>query len=939
MISWNEIRTRAVAFAKEWEGETREMAEYQSFWDGFFEVFGTKRRSVARYQEKVQLAIRERDRGFIDLFWPGTLIVEHKSGGKNLDSAYSQAGSYFDALPEDERPRYIIVTDYARIRFYDLEGKEGIETHEFPLEDFSKHIHLFSFIAGRPAHSYKEESPVNRKAVRAVVRLYRALDSGHYPKEHLDRLLIRLVFCFFADDTGIFDKDTFSWYLKAVTKPDGSDFGMHLTEIFQLLNTDFPQRQTNINSDLASLPYVNGGLFAEVLPSSFFNTEMREAVLHAAEFDWSAVSPAIFGSMFQFVMDAGAGDTRHDFGAHYTSERNILKVLNGLFLEGLYAELEAAGHNAAKLHELWGKVGNVSLLDPACGCGNFLVVAYRELRQFELEILKRLYKKEVEAGQASLPFDVSTLSKISVERMYGIELLSFPAEIAQLSLWLVDHLANVELGDYFGKPFSKLPLREQPHIKEGNALTLDWESVVPKNKLTYIIGNPPFIGSKVMSDEQRAEIAALFGKGGGVLDYVSGWYAKAAQYIQGTSIGVAFVSTNSITQGEQVGILWKELVEKYNVSISFAHRTFKWSNEAPGKAAVFCVIIGFSVGEVVQPKLYEYEDIRGEPREVKAKHINPYLVDAPDVFIQSRTKPLCNVPEIGIGNKPIDGGMYLFTPEEREMFVQKEPGAAKFFRRWIGADEFLNGYERWCLWLGEAAPQDLRDMPEVMRRIDTVRQFRLLSKSAPTQKLADKPTRFHVENMPKGNYLVIPEVSSERRFYIPIGFEAPTTLASNLLKIVPNATLYHFGVLQSVIHMAWMRAVAGRLESRYRYSKDIVYNNFPWPEDMSAEKKTGVDAAAQAVLDARAQFPGATLADLYDPNTMPKVLLDAHHALDRAVDAAYGRRTFKSEPERLEFLFGLDQKLIAAEKSTVFKKTKRAPAKLRAPKEVSDPIT
>jgi hypothetical protein len=489
--------------------------------------------------------------------------------------------------------------------------------------------------------------------------------------------------------------------------------------------------------------------------------------------------------------------------------------------------------------------------------------------------------------------------------MYGIEILTFPAEIAQLSLWLADHLANIELGDHFGVPFAKLPLTEAPHIVRGNALQIDWESVVPREKLTYILGNPPFIGSKIMSKDQRKEITDLFDNvpGAGTLDYVSGWYIKASKYIQGAGITCAFVSTNSITQGEQVAVLWKQLIEQYSVIIHFAHRTFKWSNEAPGKAAVYCVIIGFRLTAPKTFSLYEYEDIRGEPHVVSVKHINPYLVNAPDIFIPSRRNPISDVPNIGIGNKPIDGGLYLFTPEDKQVFLKKEPAASEYFKRWIGSKEFLHGNRRWCLWLGECPPEQLSKMPEALRRVEEVRQYRLMSKSASTRKLAETPTRFHVENMPKGNYLVIPEVSSERRHYIPIGFMGPETLASNLLKIVPNASLYHFGVLESEMHMTWVRAICGRLKSDYRYSKDIVYNNYPWPENPTKDHMKTVEEAAQKVLDVRMQFPKATLADLYNPETMPKVLLDAHNTLDRAVDRSYGKRSFKTEAERMEFLF------------------------------------
>lgn len=908
MLSWNEIRERATRFSKEWATETNEDQWAKTFWSRFFEIFGVRERSLGLYEKQVEKL--GGTKGYIDFFSPGSFIVEHKSAGKNLDSAYTQASDYALALSEDERPHYIIVSDFARIRLYDLEAKDGERELEFHLRDLPKYIRQFAFIAGLEVRTYREEDPVNRKAIKLIIKLYSSLAADNYPKEDLGRLLVRLVFCFFADDTGIFEKDTLYRYL-ALGDHKNHGFGAALSQVFEILNTKIPERQGNLDEDLSALPYVNGGLFAGHIRSIFSTSQMREEVLRAAEFNWGAVSPAIFGSMFQFAMDATDSDLRHDFGAHYTSEKNILKVIDGLFLDGLKQELEAAGKNQNDLNTLWNKLASITLLDPACGCGNFLVVAYRELRHLELEIIKRLYDQKAVENPPS-DFDIKKISKLSVEQMFGIELQSFPAEIAKLSLWLADHMANIELGNFFGRPFSKLPLTEQPHILCANALTTDWKSLIPKNKLYYILGNPPFIGSKIMTDDQRKEITEIFHniKGAGTLDYVSGWYAKAGAYIQDTKIKCAFVSTNSITQGEQVGTLWQDLVERYGIRIHFAHRTFKWSNEAPGRAAVYCVIVGFASFPPEKSTLFNYADVRSDPVEMTVSHINHYLVDAPDAFIESRSKPISDVPEMKIGNKPIDGGNYLFTPEEKAEFLFKQPEAEKFFRRWLGSDEFINGYERWCLYLGDASPEELRSMPEVMRRIEAVRLFREISKSAPTRKLAETPTRFHVENIPKSNYLVIPEVSSENRKYIPIGFLAPDILASNLLKVVANATLYHFGVLESEMHMAWTRTVCGRLESRYRYSKDIVYNNFPWPENPSAEQKHEVEQAAQAVLDARKQFPNATLADLYDPDTMPKPLLDAHHALDRAVDRCYGTKKFSSEPERLEFLFEMYKKYL-----------------------------
>ncbi|MEK7073413.1 MAG: DNA methyltransferase [Patescibacteria group bacterium] len=911
-LSLNEIRTRAQQFSREWEGETRETGEYQSFWNDFFDVFGIKRRSVALYQKKVEMLGQHR--GFIDLFWPGKLLVEHKTAGKDLDAAFTQASDYFEGLKEEEKPRYVIVTDYRSIRLYDLEGEKGMTQEAFPLKDLPKHVRQFAFIAGYEARVYKDEDPVNIKAVRSVAKLYEALRFNNYPLEAIDKLLTRLVFCFFADDTAIFNQGVFGTYLETVSKEDGSDIGAHLSTIFQVLNTPIDKRQTSADEDLLGLPYVDGELFAEPLPAVFGTSAIRKTLLDCAAFNWSSVSPVIFGSMFQSVMDDKA---RHDLGAHYTSEKNILKVISGLFLDDLHQELAAAGTNHAKLNALWNKIAAITLLDPACGCGDFLVVAYRELRRLEFEILKRLYRKEVAAGQSALPFDVSRVSKLSVERMYGIEILPFPAEIAQLSLWLVDHLANIELGDYFGAPFAKLPLTEAPHIVKGNALRIDWESVVPKNKLSYILGNPPFLGKKEQSKEQKEDMESVWGdeKGAGVLDYVSCWYKKAAVLIYGTRIAVAFVSTNSITQGEQVGILWPWLLAR-GVKIHFAHRTFRWSNEAAGKAAVHCIIVGFGEFDVPRKQLFDYADISGEPHRSEALNINPYLVDAPDVVVQSNRKPLrSDVPQASYGSFALDDSIYTFSENERDTLIAQCPKAARFLRDFIGGQELIHNEKRYCLWLADANPEEIGECPEVARRVDAVRQWRLLSNRETTKKLAQTPYLFAEIRQPETDYIAFPTVSSENRSYIPIAILNASVIASNQVYVIPTADKYVFGILTSTMHNTWIRAVCGRLESRYRYSIAIVYNNFPWPEEPTAAQKKVVESAAQGVLDARAQFATATLADLYNPETMPKVLLDAHHALDRAVDKCYGKRTFANEPERLEFLFGLYKEY--TEKQTV----------------------
>ncbi|MFZ4789768.1 MAG: class I SAM-dependent DNA methyltransferase [Candidatus Competibacteraceae bacterium] len=896
-LSWNEIKGRALAFSREWAGAVSENAEAKSFWDQFFAVFGVTRRRVASFEVPVKKA--DGAGGFIDLLWKGVLLVEHKSRGKSLDRAFRQALDYFPGLKERDLPRYVLVSDFARFRLYDLDQDQ---VHDLVLAELYQHVRLFGFMAGYQTRSFGQEDPVNIKAAEKLGRLHDGLKAAGYDGHALEVLLVRVLFCLFADDTAIFERQQFRDYLEARTGEEGSDLGPQLAQLFQVLNTPPEQRFRTLDEPLAAFPYINGRLFAEPLPLAAFNRALRELLLDASALDWSRISPAIFGSLFQSILDPAA---RRHLGAHYTTETNILKALRPLLLDRLWAEFERVQHNARRLLEFQRQLATVRVLDPACGCGNFLVVAYRELRLLELAVLRNLHQT-----RASDFLDVSQLVLVDVDQFYGIELAEFPAQIAQMALWLTDHQMNLRVSEEFGQYFIRLPLKKAPHIVHGNALTLDWRSLIKPADITVIVGNPPFVGAKFMSAAQRIEVTAIFSdtRNAGLLDYVACWYRKAAGVLaENSTIRVAFVSTNSITQGEQAGVLWPDLLRR-GIQIHFAHRTFQWGSEARGKAAVHCVIVGFGRQDEPEKWLFDYETPKSEPHAIRVNNINPYLVDAPNVALTNRQQPICAVPEIGIGNKPIDGGHYLFTTEEKALFLVKEPQAAPWFRRWLGADEFLNGYERWCLWLGHCPPDQLRKMPEAMKRVEAVRQFRLASQSAPTRKLADTPTRFHVENQPDSTYLIIPEVSSERRAFIPIDFMQADTLCSNLVKIIPHATLYHFGVLSSTMHMAWMRAVCGRLESRYRYSAGIVYNNFPWPEPTDAQHQT-IETAAQAVLNVRARFPNATLADLYDPLTLPPELLKTHRVLDRAVDVAYGKTAFGIEAERVAFLFGRYQQL------------------------------
>ncbi|MGH9865025.1 MAG: DNA methyltransferase, partial [Candidatus Acidiferrales bacterium] len=809
----------------------------------------------------------------------------------------------------DEIPRYVIVSDFNRIALHDLEPDDQLDlplfnnrrvaTIEFPLAEFHDHIHDFAFIPGYKQHKFAEQAPINIEAVEIMGRLHDALKTGGYSGHQLERSLVRILFCLFAEDTGIFERESFKLYLLNRTAEDGSDLGLHLANLFDVLNTPREKRQRNLDETLAAFPYVNGELFAESLGFAAFNRDMRNALLACTQFDWSRISPAVFGSLFQAVMEPRE---RRQIGGHYTNERDILKVVRSLFLDDLRAEFERAKGNKAELRRFREKIAKLRFLDPACGCGNFLVITYREMRLLEIEILKLLFPGDQRA------LDIHKLSLIDVDAFYGIEISEWPVRIAEVAMWLMDHQMNIRLSEAFGQYFVRLPLKKSPTIVCGNALRLDWKKILPPAQCSYVLGNPPFVGAKFQTDEQRADMDGV-GHGienGGLLDYVTGWYFKAAEYIQRTHIVVGFVSTNSISQGEQVGALWNPLFQRFGLKIHFAHRTFKWESEARGKAHVHVVIIGFGAFDAANKRIYDYES--ESVTLTPAKNISPYLIEGSNIAITNRSKPICDVPEMGIGNKPIDDGQYLFTPEEKAEFLKVEPAARKYFRRWIGSEEFINGIERWCLWLGDCPPSELRQMPHAMARVEAVRNFRLASKSAPTRKIAETPTRFHVENMPKKPFLIVPEVSSERRRYVPIGFIQPEILCSNLVKIIPTAALFHFGVLSSTMHMAWVRQVCGRLKSDYRYSNKLVYNNFPWPEAPSAKQRAAVEAAAQAVLDARKAFPDATLADLYDPLAMPPALVKAHAALDRAVDLCYRPQPFDNDRQRVEHLFVLYEK-------------------------------
>ena len=901
-LSWNEIRTRALAFSREWAGESREHAEAKSFWDAFFQVFGLNRRRIASFEEPVKLLGKRR--GNIDLFWKGHLLVEHKSLGKDLDAAYTQATDYFEGVKEEDLPRYVLVTDFDRIRLYDLDSASQTEFH---LKEFSRHIKEFGFIAGYQPQVIKEQDPVNIKAAELMGALHDQLKAIGYTGHDLEVYLVRLLFCMFAEGTTIFEPGQFREYIEQRTHEDGSDLAGHLAELFEVLNTPVEKRLKTLDEHLAAFPYVNGRLFKERLSHAGFDSRTRSLLLRATAVDWSKISPAIFGSMFQSVMDPKA---RRNLGAHYTSETNILKVIDSLFLNDLKAEFLKAKGNRKRLEAFHHKLSNLKFFDPACGCGNFLIIAYREIRLLELEVLLTLY------GDGAQAQDIGHIIRCEVDQFFGIEKEEFPAQIAQVALWLMDHQMNLKVSEAFGQYYIRLPLSKSATIVHDNALQVSWKTILPPMDCSYLMGNPPFVGAMVMDDEQREDIDLVFGsiKGAGVLDYVAAWYLKAAQYTQGVAIRCAFVSTNSITQGEQVGILWRELF-KEGLIINFAHRTFRWSNEARGKAAVHCVIIGFSRDANAAKTLFDYHDIGGEPHALVVSNINPYLVDGPDVLLENRSVPLCKVPAMRFGSMPRDGGNLILSLDEKKELLHAEPKAAPLVRRYTGAEEFLNGGERYCLWLVDASPELLKSLPKVRARCEAVRDFRLKSKAATTRKFAQTPSLFCQIAQPETDYLLVPRVSSERRNFVPIAFEKKNLIANDQVFTVSGATLYHFGVMNSSMHMAWVRSVCGRLKSDYRYSKDIVYNNFPWPETLSEKQRKAIEDGAKVILDVRATFSGTTLAELYDPLSMPSALVKAHQALDRVVDKAYvsdgGRASWSSDAERVAFLFNRYQAITA----------------------------
>lgn len=891
-----EQRAAARKFAEDWNGRGDEKQDTQVFWIALLQhVFGVERPTeFIQFEKTVQLS----HKSFIDGYIPQTkVLIEQKgkdiklkhayrqSDGSSL-TPYQQAQRYAGYLPYEERPRWIIVCNFQEFNLYDTNYPNG-EPEVIRLSDLEKEYHRLACIVNENSKAVKKEMEVSIAAGEIVGKLYNALLRQYNNPEDeeslksLNVLCVRLVFCLYAEDAEIFGSR--NMFLNYLQEFDTRHMRKALIELFQVLDTKPEERDPYLEPELAAFPYVNGGLFAkEDIEIPQFTEEIRELLLEkaSADFDWSDISPTIFGAVFESTLNP---ETRRKGGMHYTSIENIHKVIDPLFLDDLRAELNEIQQiqvdktRKQKLEAYRDKLSQLTFLDPAAGSGNFLTETYLCLRRLENQALRLLSDQLVMGDTINNPI------KVSIQQFYGIEINDFAVTVAKTALWIAESQMLKETEDIISHTIDFLPLKSYVNIVEANALRKDWETVVPKNQLNYIMGNPPFAGARLMDKKQKADISLIFKntKNAGNLDYVCCWYKKCSELMLNTAIRTALVSTNSISQGEQVSILWKPLFES-GIHIDFAHQTFIWDSEAKIKAHVHCVIIGFSIAPYTKTK-----KIFVDNRYKEASNINGYLLDAKNMFIESRNTPICQVPEIKMGNQPIDNKQYLFDKNEKDMFVKNEPRAEKYFHLWYGSREFINQTPRYCLWLGNCSPIELRKMPECLKRVEAVRKYRLASNRTATKKLADTPTRFQTENMPTGTYIVIPEVSSQRRKYIPIGFMGSSILCSNKLRILPDATLYHFGILESIMHMSWMRAICGRLKSDYDYSIKIVYNNFPWPDATDAQKAK-IEQTAQGILDARALYPDSSLADLYDELTMPPELRKAHRKNDQAVLAAYG---------------------------------------------------
>lgn len=885
----------AMAFANEWSGKGYEKGESQTFWLTLLsKVYGVREpEKYIHFEEQVQLD----KTSFIDAYIDAThVMIEQKSKDKDLRKAikqsdgtmltpYQQAQRYSAALPYSKRPRWIVTCNFHEFLVYDMEHPNS-EPQQIELKDLGKEHYRLQFLVETENLHLQKEKEVSLQAGEIVGKIYDELLKQYLHPDNLESLkslnvlCVRLVFCLYCEDAGLFGRhDMFHDYLEQYTT---EDLRMALIRLFKVLNTPPEQRDPYLKDDLAAFPYVNGGLFAnENIEIPRMNDKLRKLLLQNAslDFDWSGISPTIFGAVFESTLNP---ETRHNGGMHYTSVENIHKVIDPLFLDGLKQEFCEIKHitvmksRVKRLHAFQDKLASLTFFDPACGSGNFLTESFLSLRRLENDVIKEIYQLE------SFDAFVNPI-KVNIHQFYGLEINDFAVTVATTALWISEAQTIQETEHIVHHDIDFLPLKDYKNIHEGNALSIDWNSIIPANKLNYIMGNPPFLGASVMSAMQKKETVNVIGniKLANSIDYVGAWYCLATRMIANTNIECAFVSTNSITQGEQVTPLWKPLI-KAGIRINFAYRTFRWDSEASDKAAVHCVIIGFGMKDRTIKTIFNEDG-----SQLKVNHINAYLYDAPDAFIESRSKPICDVPKSTKGNQPTDNGNFILTLEERNDILGKTPELAPYIRRYIGARDYLNNDQiRYCLWLKDASPTILNKNKEVKRRLEAIREFRAKSTAAPTRKSAETPYKFFSTPQTKGEYLIIPRVSSQRRRYIPIGFMGGDTIAADSCTIICGANRYQFGVLESNVHMAWMRFVAGRLKSDYRYSASVVYNNFPWPKPTEVQKHR-ITKTAQMILDVRAKY-NATLADLYNPTSMPHDLLEAHRANDRAVMEAYG---------------------------------------------------
>ncbi len=882
----------AAEFAARWEGKGYERGESQLFWaDLLTNVYGVDNLpGFLRYEEQVASMVDSTN--FIDVHIPSTkVLIEQKSinidlrkpvkRGDGYITPFLQAKLYIVNMRQSEHPKWVVTCNFKSFLVYDMDQPNS-EPEEILLKDLATEYYRLKFLVDVQSEHISKEMEVSMQAGDIVGKIYDALlkqydDNSPEALRWLNILCVRIVFCLYAEDAGIFTRDQFHDFLVIY---EAKDLRRALRDLFEVLNTPKEKRSKYLQAELAAFPYTNGGLFEEEIEIPQFTEELKQTLLqHASlDFDWSKISPTIFGAVFESTLNP---ETRRSGGMHYTSIENIHKVIDPLFLNDLRQEFDTIleekveKQRVRQLDAFQDKLASLTFLDPACGSGNFLTETYLSLRRLENDVIRARYHDQTFIG-----FEEVNPIKVSIQQFYGIEINDFAVTTATTALWISEAQMLAETEKIIRRDIDFLPLKPYHNIREGNALRIDWESVVPKDHLNYIIGNPPFVGNNYMNDSQRADLAPFFPKNK-TLDYVCCWYMKAAAYIEGTQVRCALVSTNSITQGEQVPLLWKELFNSYGIHIDFAHRTFRWDSEASLKAHVHCVIVGFSSALNNRKKI-----IYDNGKTIEADNINAYLSAASDVFIDSRSKPLCDVPVMRKVNQPTDGGNLLINQNDYEKFVSQEPEAKKYIRRLIGAKEFLNNIPRYCLWLVNISPAELRKMPLVMKRIEAVREMRLASNDAGTRKLAETPHLFRETVNPESS-VVVPRVSSERRRYVPMGFIGKDIIVTDAILLIPDATLYHFGILESNVHMAWMRAVCGRLKSDYRYSKDVVYNNFPWPNP-TEEQKAKIEQTAQAILDARAKYPDSSLADLYDELTMPVELRRAHQDNDRAVMQAYG---------------------------------------------------